>query len=63
MYNRYVACITANGDADSPPRNDVSLPRPKFHELGITPDGEPVVQTPMPGLAVVGKEVQIQIVY
>lgn len=62
MYNGYVACITANGDADSPPRNDVSLPRRKFHELGITPDGEPVVQTPMPGLAVVGKEVQIQIV-
>ena len=62
MYNAYVRCITTEGEARSTPVNNTQTPRRKYHEIGVTRSGEPVVQTPMPGQERAGDEIQIQIV-
>ena len=62
MYNAYVMCIVAERKARSTPVNNTQTPRWKDHEIGVTRSGEPVVQTPMPGQARAGDEIQLQIV-
>ena len=44
------------------PVNNTQTPRRKYHEIGVTHSGEPVVQTPMPGQERAGEEIQLQIV-
>ena len=60
MYNTYVRCITIEGEARSTPANNTQTPRRKYHEIGVTYSGEPVVQTPMPGQERAGEEIQLQ---
>ena len=62
MYNAYVRCISTEGQARRAPANNTQAPRWKYHEIGVTRSGEPVVQTPMPGKESTGQEIQLQIV-
>ena len=62
MYNKYVECITAERESARTSGDTNQAPRWKYHEIGITPSGEPVVQTPMPGQERNGDEIQLQIV-
>ena len=59
MYNAYVECIRADvGSREGVPAE----PRRRYHEVGIIPTGESVVQVPVPGQEKVGEEIQLQIV-
>lgn len=62
IYNKYVECITAERQTGRTSGDTTQAPRWKYHEIGITPSGEPVVQTPMPGQERKGDEIQLQIV-
>ena len=63
MYNTYVRCISmTEEEVRREPLNNSQTPRRKYHEIGITPGGEPVVQTPMLGEESTSEEIQLQIV-